>query len=118
MIFGASGEVPTRCEIVNVCMSVRGGETRHTAQMICEPLACQPISVCQANFKHLTGLPLADKSDGKNRLEVNILISSDLYWSPLTGKGMVTQLLLTQYWDGPCQVLLGFKSKDRLILTS
>jgi hypothetical protein len=51
---------------VNVSMSVRGGETRqltlYTMPMICEPLACQPISVCQADFKHLTGLPLADQS--------------------------------------------------------
>lgn len=90
MTFGVHDEVPRRCEIVNVGISVRGGGTRqltlYTVPIICEPLACQPISVCQANFKHLTGLPLADQSDGKNRLEVDILIGSDLYWSLLTGK--------------------------------
>lgn len=90
MTFGASDKALRRCEIVDICIAVRGGETRqltlYTVPIICKPLVCQPISLCQASFKHLAGLPLADQSDGKDHLEVDILIGSDLYWSLLTGK--------------------------------
>lgn len=90
MTFGSQGEASRVCEVVNVCMVVRGGGTKKltlfAVPLICEPLTCQPVTFCQENFKHLAGLPLADPSDGHNRLEVDILIGSDQYWSLLTGK--------------------------------
>lgn len=89
MTFGSRGEAPQVCDVVNVCMEVRGGQTRQltlfTVPIICEPLTCQPISFCRDNFKHLSGLPLADPSDGDEQLQVDILIGSDQYWSLLTG---------------------------------
>ena len=90
MTFGSHDEVSRVCEMVEVGIVVRGGGTRrltlYTVPLICEPLACQPITVCQAKFNHLVGLPLADQSDGEGRLGIDILIGSDLYWSLLTGK--------------------------------
>ena len=54
--------------------------------MICEPLASQPIAFCQNNYEHLSGLDLADSSDGHSRLEVDILVGSDQYWDLITGR--------------------------------
>ena len=54
--------------------------------MICEPLASQTIAFCQNNYEHLSGLDLADSSDGHSRLEVDILVGSDQYWDLITGR--------------------------------
>ena len=83
-------ECQCTCDVVRIAVHTAGGELVdlhiYVVPFICEPLACQPIDFCQANFSHLAGLPLADCSDGKNQLEVDILIGSDLYWDLLTGK--------------------------------
>ena len=54
--------------------------------MICEPLASQPISACIEGNPHLSGLDLADFSDGTSSLDVDILIGSDYYWNLVTGE--------------------------------
>ena len=54
--------------------------------LICEPLTRQPVVFCRDNFPHLSGLILADPSDGQEQLEVDILIGSDQYWSLITGE--------------------------------
>ena len=50
-----------------------------TVPTICEPIACN-------DFDHLSGIDLADYSDGHERLEVYILNGSDQYWDLVTGE--------------------------------
>ena len=38
------------------------------------------------NYSHLTGLELADNTDGQSELKIDILIGMDYYFSFLTGK--------------------------------
>ena len=54
--------------------------------LFCEPLTCQPVTLCQGNFEHLSGLKLADPANGSDRLEIDILVGSDYYGTLLTGK--------------------------------
>ena len=49
-------------------------------------LTCQPIAFCRDNFEHLSGLPLADTTDSHDRLQIDILLGSDYYWTLLTGE--------------------------------
>ena len=78
------------CKFVKVGLTLRDGETQEltlfAVPMICEPLASQPTAFCQNNYEHLSGLDLADSSDGRSRLEVDILIGSDQYWNIITGE--------------------------------
>ena len=55
---------------------------------ICEPIACQPVSFCQSNFSHLTGIKLADSSDSRESMKVDFLIGADQYWDLVTGEGI------------------------------
>ena len=90
MTFGASEEHPQVCKLVRLSLALKGGRTKHltlfTVPFICEPLACQPVSFCQENFDHLAGLDLADPSDGRSPLAIDILIGSDQYWELITGE--------------------------------
>lgn len=42
--------------------------------------------LCQEKYEHLTGLHLADHSDGNSPLQIDILIGCDHYWELITGK--------------------------------
>ena len=90
MTFGLREESPRVCKVVNVRMELRGGQmkqfTLFVVPLICEPLTCQSVVFCRDNFLHLSGLTLADPSDGQEQLEVDILIGSDQYWSLITGE--------------------------------
>ena len=90
MTFGSRADDSRVCEVVNVCMEVRGGQTKQltlfVVPLICEPLTGQHIAFSQDHFQHLSGLTLADPLDGPEQLEVDILIGSDQYWSLITGK--------------------------------
>ena len=90
MTFGSSEEKPQVCKFVKIGLTLRCGEaqqlTLFTVPTICEPLSSQPISFCQSNYKHLSGLDLADTADGSCRLEVDILVGSDQYWDLITGR--------------------------------
>ena len=57
-----------------------------TVPYICEPLSVQPISLCTRSFKHIMSLELADTSDGKTTMEIDLLIGSDYYWQLITGE--------------------------------
>ena len=87
--FGAREESPHVCEVVNLCIVLNEGRTRqltlYAVPIICEPLTCQPVTLCQGNFEHLSGLKLADPANGSDRLEIDILVGSDYYWTLLTG---------------------------------
>ena len=71
-------------------MALRNGRSReillYTIPVICRPIACQPISFCQHRYDHLKGIELADPTDGRTSLEVDVLIGSDLYWSLTSGE--------------------------------
>ena len=54
--------------------------------LICEPLTWQPLSFRQDNFECLQDLALANPSDFSSRLDVHILIGSDMYWQLVTGE--------------------------------
>ena len=90
MTFGTSEDQPQGCERVSLSLVLKNGQTRQlmlfTIPLICEPLSCQPVSLCQDSFDHLVGLDLADPSDGSSRLEVDVLVGSDQYWELTTGK--------------------------------
>ncbi len=90
MTFGTSEEQPQVCDRVRLSLALKNGRTRQlklfTVPIICEPLSCQPVSVCQDSFDHLMGLDLADPSDGRSRLDIDILVGSDQYWDLTTGE--------------------------------
>ena len=90
MTFGANEEHSQVCKLIRLSLALKGGRTKHltlfTVPLICEPLACQPVSFCQENFNHLAGLDLADPSDGWSPLAIDILIGSDQYWKLITGE--------------------------------
>ena len=48
-------------------------------------LVGQPIAACIKNSTSFKGLELADHSDGKSCLRVDVLIGSDYYWELVTG---------------------------------
>ena len=90
MTFGSSSQTTHVCEVVHVAVKLKGRRTKQlslfTVPLICEPLMCQPVAFCQAKFQHLSGLTLADSADAQSRLQVDILIGSDHYWSFTTGR--------------------------------
>ena len=74
MTFGTNEEQTQLCEQVKLALVLKNGGTRqlvlHTVPLICEPLSCQPVSLCQEKFEHLVGLDLADPAEGSSQLEV------------------------------------------------
>ena len=90
MTIGSVEETPQLCKFVKVGVILREGGTQSltlfAVPSICERLASPPIAFCRDNFEHLSGLDLADSSDGCSRLEVDILIGSDQYWDLITGR--------------------------------
>ncbi len=65
--------------------------------LICEPLAAQPITLCVKKYNHLSRLDLADSSDGKAAMGVDMLIGADYYWELATGK-------TSGGWSGPVAI--------------
>ena len=83
MTFGSRDMSIQECDLVRVGAELVGGGMRvlslYAVPVICEPFNCQPVTLCQTSYPHLAGLPLADPSDGQERLDVSILIGSDQY---------------------------------------
>ena len=90
MTFGSKREQTRVCDLVRLGLTMKDGTSKQltlfTVPTICEPIACQPISICCNDFNHLAGMDLADYSDGHEGLEVDILIGSDQYWELITGE--------------------------------
>ncbi len=90
LTFGSNSEQTRVCKFVMLGLASKDGTTRQlklfVVPMICEPIACQPISFCQRDFSHLAGIELADISDGHESMKVDILIGSDHYWELVTGE--------------------------------
>ena len=64
------------------CLTV----TALAVPLICSPLTSQPISQAKERYDHLFDLELADEAHSTERLDVDILIGSDLYWELVTGR--------------------------------
>ena len=62
--------------------------TRHVfiSPTTCEQLTGQPINYATSRFQYLSGLDLADSSNGKDCLEVGVPIRVDQYWMIVTGR--------------------------------
>ena len=43
-----------------------------TVPTICEPISCQPVSFCHSDFSHMTGIELADSSDSRESMKVDL----------------------------------------------
>lgn len=88
--FGASAQDPQRYGIVRVGLKLKDGKTQElrlvTVPSICEPLTSQPISLCVEKFEHLKRLDLADYSNGRDPLQIDVLIGADHYWELATGR--------------------------------
>ena len=87
--FGSNQENHQVYSVVNVNMKVKESAplslALYVVPIICEPLVSQPIDTCVKENPQLLSLDLADYSDGKNKLEVDMLIGSDFYWDLVTG---------------------------------
>ena len=99
--FGSEREQARVCSVVEVNLCLKGYPTLPMSMFvvptICSPLACQPISVCVKHNRSLSRLDFADKSDGQNSLQVDMLVGSDYYWSLVTGS-------VRKFKDGPTAV--------------
>ena len=88
--FGNRRSASQPCEVVRVGVKVNTGPDLElnlfTVPYICEPLSVQPISLCTERYKHLSHLELADTSDGKAPMDIDVLIGSDNYWKLITGE--------------------------------
>lgn len=78
------------CSLVDLSVMTRSGLDMCLSLLsiptICEPLTGQLINHATSRFQYLSGLDLADSSDGKDCLEVGVLIGVDQYWKIVTGK--------------------------------
>ena len=70
------------CEIVQVGMKTTYGA--YVVPVICGSPTQQPTELAQCSYKHLRGLPLADRAAARN-LAVDIRIGADYYWSLVEG---------------------------------
>ena len=90
MTFGSKEEQSQICSYTRLNITLKDGGvhplTLFAVPLICEPLTCQPVSLCQESFGHLSHLTLADPSDGSSHLNIDILIGSDQYWELVTGE--------------------------------
>lgn len=109
--FASIGQQTKVCLRVNVKVHLRGYPPimlpLYAIHTICEPLANQPIDVCVT--QQFTSLDLADSSDGKSNLPVDLLIGSDYYWNLFTGSICKIEggpLQCTRNSDGCCQAQL------------
>lgn len=87
--FGTSKGRPKVCPVVSVDMCLKGQDSMslslYVMPTICEPLVGQPVSAYIKQQPHLQGLELADSSNTKASMQVDILIGSDYYWQLVTG---------------------------------
>ena len=89
MTFGAQQGKEVICEVVRIGMKLRDDMNQElnlfVVPQICEPLTAQPINICTQKFDHLFQLDMADSSDGKTAVDVELLIGADYYWDLTTG---------------------------------
>ena len=72
MTFGSKeGQLHT-CKNVALSLTLKDGSEKQLSLLavssICQPLSYQPILLCQEKYEHLSGLDLADDSNGESTL--------------------------------------------------
>ena len=89
MTFGAQCGKELTCEVVRIRMKLRDDQNQElqlfVVPQICQPLTAQPINICTEEFEHLFHLDMADSSDGKSAVDIELLIGADYYWDSTTG---------------------------------
>ena len=87
--FGAVEERTQVSPVVSVGIRLKGypdgAMPLYVVPTICEPLSFQPVKASVMKYSHLTGLDLADATDGPERLPIDALIGCDQYWNLVTG---------------------------------
>ena len=94
--FGSSKGEPRRCDVVRISIHTKTGDSQNIDLLvvphICDPLAIQNVDHCSKMYPHLAHLDLADMPQD-DKLQVDMLIGSDLYWQFVT-VGRMGQLRL------------------------
>ena len=88
--FGADRENPRLCDVVELQITTRDGESLVLSAVvvphICDPVRAQPLATSKRMYDHISSLDLADPGDVKGELAIDVLIGSDNYWNLVTGK--------------------------------
>ena len=88
--FGSDKKDARNCEVVKIGMRVKNGPDKElkllTVPTICSSLTPQPIMLCVEKYHHLSWLDLADFTDGKTTMDIDMLIGADYYWEFATGR--------------------------------
>ena len=65
------------CEVVEVGMNLKNGQSFLSVPLICEPISNQPVTFVCNNCSRFASLELADPCRGDENLEVDILVGTD-----------------------------------------
>ena len=87
--FGAQCGIKLTCAVVRIRMKLRDDQNQElqlfVVPQICEPLTAQPINICTEEFENLFHLDMADSSDRKTAVDIEIFIGEGYYWDLTTG---------------------------------
>ena len=83
--FGGGSKVVKEYVVVRGCVLSLDGKKLglvdfNVVPEICQPISDQKIELAQATYEHLKGLELSDKTDGNDKLAVDVLIGANFYW--------------------------------------
>ena len=85
----AFGEADKTCPVVDLAIQTSNKENLKMEALIvpfiCDPLSHQPTRRAMEKHEHLHDLELADLCSIDDRLQIDLLIGSDFYWSMVTG---------------------------------
>ena len=88
--FGNTANYESSYDVVQLSVKTKDHGTLNVTALVVptiyHPLTSQPINHSQECYDHLKGLELADTADASDKLEVDVLIGSDLYWTLVTGR--------------------------------
>ena len=87
--FGSETTKTQTVDVVTASIHTKEGNQMNilfsTVPLIREPLSCQPVAYTKQQYRHLSGLDLADYSRVGDELQIDALIGSDHYWQLVTG---------------------------------
>ena len=88
--FGDTTDYESSCDVVRLSLKAKDHRilniTALVVPTICHSLTSQSINHFQECYDHLQGLELVNTAEASDRLEVDVVIGSDLYWSLVTGQ--------------------------------
>ena len=83
--FGNKNGTLKTCESVQ--LAIKGADNltvyinAFVVDTICSPISNQSIDVAKSHYLHLQNLPLADRGDGNESMEIDILVGADYLWN-------------------------------------